>query len=99
MLPPFPNNQVDPNTFDASREGPDSDSFGDNNDLNYHQDKNNKKRKLKTLDDIVRKIAKQNGGCHEDDEFVEPMNRVGNGVEENEINENHRQEMKGKLFL
>ena len=94
MLPPFPNynNQSDQNTSDTTREeGLNSDSFGDSYEINhYNHDKPNKKRKLKTLDDIVRKIAKQNGGCHQDDESVEPIRCIG--TQESELNGNRLQE-------
>lgn len=95
MLPPFSNhnNQSDQNTSDTTREELDSESFGDSYDLNhYNHDKPNKKRKLKTLDDIVRKIAKQNGGCHQDDVSVEPIICMNNGSQESDTNGNHLQE-------
>ena len=91
---------------DTTREGLDcSDSFGDSgnsNDLNHqdngamhqHQQQNGgKKRKLKTLDDIVRKISKQNGGsCHQSDSVEvdgdlagEPNSRSDDIVEESTV--------------
>ena len=46
---------------------------------------------MKTLDDIVRKIAKQNSGC-QGDESVEPIGCIGNDARENGMNGNHLQE-------